>query len=60
MTSATNRLSFCGFSHRIASYIDAVCFVDQPIKDAIGRVGSPICSCHFEIGRCEVRIVERT
>jgi len=23
-------------------------------------VGSPICSCHFETGSCEVRIVERT
>ena len=34
--------------------------VNQAIKDSVGRaVVSPICSCHFDTGSCEVRIIER-
>jgi len=54
---SARRLSL--FSHRISLHLDAVSVMHQPVKDAIGERGSPICSCHFAIGTCEVNTVER-
>ena len=44
-------------AHRVATHLEAVGVVNQPVPSA--KVGSPICSCQRETGSREVKIVER-